>query len=318
MSAGTGRGSTSAARARLLDTATRIFYAEGIHSVGVDRIIAERTGHPRHAVPALHRQGRARPRLPRPGRPGHPGGHRGRAGGRGVGGRHGPGGRPVRHRSASQSPGFRGCAFLNAVAEYPDPPTPSTRPSWPTASGSWRPSPNCWRRSATSRRRCRLGTSSCSATAPWPRAASPTRADRGDLPPGRRRDPASTRRLNSSEFPGTSRALCRACGAASLPDPMARSRLVSSAPALRGRRRRPPQRAVEAFDDVVTRLRGRLGSDTAGNAHVHPHCQAGTSAGLAWAKPRWCQTSPPAGRPRQSDAVTRPTRIEWSPASMTS
>src|SRR3954467_4266497 len=41
MSAGTGGGSTSAARARLLGTATRIFYAEGIHSVGVDRIIAE-------------------------------------------------------------------------------------------------------------------------------------------------------------------------------------------------------------------------------------------------------------------------------------
>ncbi|MFE0083245.1 TetR/AcrR family transcriptional regulator, partial [[Kitasatospora] papulosa] len=41
MSEGTGVGSTSAARARLLATATRIFYAEGIHSVGVDRIIAE-------------------------------------------------------------------------------------------------------------------------------------------------------------------------------------------------------------------------------------------------------------------------------------
>ena len=31
----------SEARLRLLTTATRIFYAEGIHSVGVDRIIAE-------------------------------------------------------------------------------------------------------------------------------------------------------------------------------------------------------------------------------------------------------------------------------------
>src|SRR3982751_3563085 len=31
----------SEARTRLLNTATRIFYAEGIHSVGVDRIIAE-------------------------------------------------------------------------------------------------------------------------------------------------------------------------------------------------------------------------------------------------------------------------------------
>src|SRR4051812_49622011 len=31
----------SEARLRLLTTATRIFYAEGIHAVGVDRIIAE-------------------------------------------------------------------------------------------------------------------------------------------------------------------------------------------------------------------------------------------------------------------------------------
>src|SRR3954466_11591936 len=31
----------SEARLRLLTTATRIFYAEGIHSVGVDRLIAE-------------------------------------------------------------------------------------------------------------------------------------------------------------------------------------------------------------------------------------------------------------------------------------
>src|ERR1700755_1327613 len=34
-------GNMSEARARLLGTATRIFYAEGIHSVGIDRIVAE-------------------------------------------------------------------------------------------------------------------------------------------------------------------------------------------------------------------------------------------------------------------------------------
>ncbi|MGW2843366.1 helix-turn-helix domain-containing protein, partial [Streptomyces sp. NPDC001493] len=41
MSQRTRESGTSEARARLLSTATRIFYAEGIHSVGVDRIVAE-------------------------------------------------------------------------------------------------------------------------------------------------------------------------------------------------------------------------------------------------------------------------------------
>lgn len=40
MSAATSKR-PSPARARLIDTATRLFYAEGIHSVGVDRVIAE-------------------------------------------------------------------------------------------------------------------------------------------------------------------------------------------------------------------------------------------------------------------------------------
>src|SRR5947209_4561154 len=31
----------STARARVLDTATRLFYAEGIHTVGIDRVIAD-------------------------------------------------------------------------------------------------------------------------------------------------------------------------------------------------------------------------------------------------------------------------------------
>ena len=35
------RPEASPARRRLLDTATRLFYAEGIHAVGIDRIIAE-------------------------------------------------------------------------------------------------------------------------------------------------------------------------------------------------------------------------------------------------------------------------------------
>jgi AcrR family transcriptional regulator len=112
----------SEARERLLATATRIFYQEGIHSVGVDRIIAEakvtRATFYRHfpgkedlvlaylkavdqairgqvdtaitAVPAA--QGLL----------------------------------AVAESIAQdiQSAGFRGCAFLNAVAEYPDPDHP--------------------------------------------------------------------------------------------------------------------------------------------------------------------------------------------------
>src|SRR5438067_6149511 len=34
-------GRPSEARSRLLHTATRLFYAEGIHTVGIDRIVAE-------------------------------------------------------------------------------------------------------------------------------------------------------------------------------------------------------------------------------------------------------------------------------------
>jgi AcrR family transcriptional regulator len=37
----TGTGRPSAARQRLLDTASRLFYAEGIRAVGVDRVMAE-------------------------------------------------------------------------------------------------------------------------------------------------------------------------------------------------------------------------------------------------------------------------------------
>jgi AcrR family transcriptional regulator len=112
----------SEARLRLLTTATRIFYAEGIHSVPVDRIIADakvtRATFYRHfpgkedlnlaylqgvdqairgqvdtAIAAL------------------------------------PASDAVRAVAASiaqgiRSQGFRGCAFLNAAAEYPDPDHP--------------------------------------------------------------------------------------------------------------------------------------------------------------------------------------------------
>lgn len=109
----------SEARTRLLDTATRLFYAEGLHAVGVDRVVAEarvtRATLYRHfpskdalLVAYLTRADeaiRARTDAVRS-----------------------SGADPddtIRSVAQSitddiQSPGFRGCAFLNAAAEYPD------------------------------------------------------------------------------------------------------------------------------------------------------------------------------------------------------
>lgn len=112
----------SEARQRLLATATRIFYEEGIHSVGVDRIIVEakvtRATFYRHfpskedlvlaylgAVDQAMRDqvGTAITAVPAA-----------------------EALRAVAESIAKdiQSAGFRGCAFLNAVAEYPDPEHP--------------------------------------------------------------------------------------------------------------------------------------------------------------------------------------------------
>jgi AcrR family transcriptional regulator len=113
----------SEARVRLLTTASGIFYAEGIHSVGVDRIIAEAKvtratfyrhfpskedlvlAHLQAADQAIRSQVEAAVE----------------AGS--------PPGETVRAVAASiadgiRSPGFRGCAFLNAAAEYPHPDQP--------------------------------------------------------------------------------------------------------------------------------------------------------------------------------------------------
>ncbi|GAA0246808.1 TetR/AcrR family transcriptional regulator [Cryptosporangium japonicum] len=110
---------TSEARARLLATATRIFYAEGIHSVGVDRIISEaqvtRATLYRHfpgkedlVVAYLTEADQA---------------IRARAGE--LLAQDLPAADTLRALARAiaddiRSPGFRGCAFLNAVAEYPD------------------------------------------------------------------------------------------------------------------------------------------------------------------------------------------------------
>lgn len=113
----------SEARARLLSTAGRIFYAEGIRAVGIDRVIAEAQvtratlyrhfpgkddlilAYLRDADLAIRAQADA-------------------ALGAGL--------TPADTLRAItgaiiggiQSPGFRGCAFLNAAAEYPSPEHP--------------------------------------------------------------------------------------------------------------------------------------------------------------------------------------------------
>ncbi|RFU88150.1 TetR/AcrR family transcriptional regulator [Streptomyces triticagri] len=109
----------SEARTRLLKTAGQLFYAEGIHSVGVDRIVAEarvtRATFYRHfpsketlvvaylteAHRAVHDQVDAAVAAQLSAAD------------------------TIRSLGSSiaesiRSPGFRGCAFLNAVAEYPD------------------------------------------------------------------------------------------------------------------------------------------------------------------------------------------------------
>ncbi|MER7444005.1 TetR/AcrR family transcriptional regulator [Micromonospora avicenniae] len=113
----------SEARERLLATATRIFYAEGIHSVGVDRIIAEakvtRATFYRHfpgkedlVVAYLQAADQAiRDHVDTAAAAGLPAPDALRAVAESIA-------RDI------QSAGFRGCAFLNAVAEYPDPDNP--------------------------------------------------------------------------------------------------------------------------------------------------------------------------------------------------
>ncbi|WP_114423405.1 TetR/AcrR family transcriptional regulator [Nocardioides houyundeii] len=116
----------SEARARLLSTASRLFYAEGLHSVGIDRIIATagvtRATLYRHfaskddlLVAYLTQSDemlRSRVAV--------------------VRGSGEPTEDVIRAVAAAiaediQRPGFRGCAFLNAAAEYPDPAHPVHR-----------------------------------------------------------------------------------------------------------------------------------------------------------------------------------------------
>ncbi|MGY0021111.1 TetR/AcrR family transcriptional regulator [Streptomyces sp. YJ-C3] len=123
MSASREGGSTSEARSRLLDTATRIFYAEGIHSVGVDRIIAE--AQVTRATLYRHFKGKEELILAYLQQADH--GIRAQVAATQVEGRSAADTVRAVSRTITegiQYSGFRGCAFLNAVAEYPDPAHP--------------------------------------------------------------------------------------------------------------------------------------------------------------------------------------------------
>lgn len=110
----------SEARARLLGTASRLFYAEGLHSVGIDRIVAEasvtRATLYRHFpskddlvvayLAGADEQIRAQVEAAR--RAGHSPADTVRAVAETI-------------TDGIRSDGFRGCAFLNAAAEYPAP-----------------------------------------------------------------------------------------------------------------------------------------------------------------------------------------------------
>ncbi|MEU4415268.1 TetR/AcrR family transcriptional regulator [Nocardia salmonicida] len=113
----------SAARERLLDTATRLFYTEGVHTVGIDRIIAEagiaKATFYRHfktkedLVVAYLQREYARQRDALESVPGD-------------------GFATITTifdtlRDISCGPGFRGCPFLNAAVEFPDPQHPVRR-----------------------------------------------------------------------------------------------------------------------------------------------------------------------------------------------
>ncbi|MGD6748908.1 TetR/AcrR family transcriptional regulator [Streptomyces sp. BH105] len=123
MSASTTGGRTSEARTRLLSTATRIFYTEGIHSVGVDRIIEEA----QVTRATLYRHFKGKEELVLAYLQEADQGIRGQV--EAVRAQELPAPDAVRAVARTitegiRSTGFRGCAFLNAAAEYPDPSHP--------------------------------------------------------------------------------------------------------------------------------------------------------------------------------------------------
>ncbi|MDX6739845.1 TetR/AcrR family transcriptional regulator [Actinocorallia sp. A-T 12471] len=108
------------ARTRVLDTATRLFYAEGVHTVGIDRIIAEAEvakatfyHHFKSKDALVGAYLTEQYQLQRAGFAAMPG----------------DGAAKIeliftRIAEVSSLPGFRGCPFLNAAAEFADPEHP--------------------------------------------------------------------------------------------------------------------------------------------------------------------------------------------------
>ncbi|MEV7974900.1 TetR/AcrR family transcriptional regulator [Streptomyces sp. NPDC086519] len=125
--AGTGTGRrVSEARERLLRTAGRLFYAEGIHTVGVDRLVAES----KVTNATFYRHFRSKEDLAVAYLGSVDQAIRAQIGSltatdtppdgilRGIG---------ASLVEQIRSPGYRGCAFLNAAAEFPDPDHPVHR-----------------------------------------------------------------------------------------------------------------------------------------------------------------------------------------------
>lgn len=125
--AGTGTGRrVSEARERLLRTAGQLFYAEGIHTVGVDRLVAES----KVTNATFYRHFRSKEDLAVAYIESVDQAIRAQIGS--LTAAEVPADGVLRGIGASlveqiRSPGYRGCAFLNAAAEFPDPGHPVHR-----------------------------------------------------------------------------------------------------------------------------------------------------------------------------------------------
>ncbi|WP_052397820.1 TetR/AcrR family transcriptional regulator [Streptomyces sp. NRRL F-5123] len=119
-------GRVSKARERLLSTAGQLFYAEGIHTVGVDRLVAE--AKVTNATFYRHFRSKEDLAVAYIGSVDHA--IRTQIGT--LTAAEAPPDAILRGIGASlveqiRSPGYRGCAFLNAAAEFPDPQHPVHR-----------------------------------------------------------------------------------------------------------------------------------------------------------------------------------------------